>query len=93
MTKAIIRQNSPIAPDRAKPGMAKEKNCCFNRRFLVFLNTDPIPAPKPATPTVAAIAPINLQQCQCFFNWSGLNVANCHASCHNSSSGSLDATS
>ena len=45
--------------------MAYEKSCCLSEGFLAYPmmrdpKTDPIPAPDPATPTVAAPAPINL---------------------------------
>ena len=54
-----------MASERANPKMAYEKSCCFNDGFLAYPmirepNTVPIPAPDPATPTVAAPAPINL---------------------------------
>merc|ERR1719309_1763453 len=63
--KAIMRQKSPMASDRANPRMAYENSCCFRLGFLAYPmmrdpNTDPIPAPDPATPTVAAPAPMNL---------------------------------
>merc|ERR1719318_239963 len=63
--KAIIKQNRPMASDRANPRIAKEKSCCLREGFLAYPmmrdpKTDPIPAPDPATPTVAAPAPINL---------------------------------
>jgi len=63
--KATIRQKSPIASERAKPRIAYENSCCFKLGFLAYPmmrlpNTVPIPAPDPATPTVAAPAPINL---------------------------------
>ena len=45
--------------------MAYEKSCCLSEGFLAYPmmrdpKTDPIPAPDPATPTVAAPAPMNL---------------------------------
>jgi len=45
--------------------MAYEKSCCFSDGFLAYPmiklpKTVPIPAPDPATPTVAAPAPMNL---------------------------------
>ena len=45
--------------------MAYEKSCCFNEGLRAYPimrepKTDPIPAPDPATPTVAAPAPMNL---------------------------------
>merc|ERR1719347_1408736 len=54
-----------MASDRANPRIAYEKSCCLSEGFLAYPmmrdpNTDPIPAPDPATPTVAAPAPINL---------------------------------
>ena len=97
-----MRQNRPMASDRAKPRMAYENSCCFREGFLregrltigqsyqkhqfnsLTTNlgccgfsecsndsnlaypmmrepkTEPIPAPEPATPTVAAPAPMNL---------------------------------
>jgi len=63
--KATIRQNSPMASDRANPRIAYENSCCFRDGFLAYPmmrlpNTVPIPAPDPATPTVAAPAPMNL---------------------------------
>merc|ERR1712018_160678 len=63
--KATIRQNRPIASDKAKPRIAYENNCCFRDGFLAYPmmrlpKTVPIPAPEPATPTVAAPAPMNL---------------------------------
>lgn len=53
-----------MASDRAKPRMAYENSCCFKEGFLAYPmisepNTEPIPAPDPATPTVAAPAPMN----------------------------------
>merc|ERR1719318_1419293 len=62
---AIMRQNRPMASDRANPRMAYEKSCCLRLGFLAYPmmrdpKTDPIPAPDPATPTVAAPAPMNL---------------------------------
>lgn len=32
--KATIKQNRPIASDRANPKMAYENNCCFKEGFL-----------------------------------------------------------
>ena len=32
--KATIKQNSPIASDRANPRMAYENSCCFRDGFL-----------------------------------------------------------
>ena len=63
--KAIIRQNRPIASDKAKPKMAYENNCCLRpglraQPITKLPKTVPIPAPAPATPTVAAPAPIYL---------------------------------
>merc|ERR1719318_2428006 len=63
--KAIIKQNRPMASDRANPRIAYEKSCCLREGFLAYPmmrdpKTDPIPAPDPATPTVAAPAPMNL---------------------------------
>merc|ERR1712062_873364 len=60
-----MRQNSPMASERAKPRMAYENSCCLREGFLAYPmmrepKTDPIPAPEPATPTVAAPAPMNL---------------------------------
>merc|ERR1719167_1820173 len=54
-----------MASERAKPRMAKENSCCFREGFLAYPmmrepKTEPIPAPDPATPTVAAPAPMNL---------------------------------
>jgi len=65
MRKATIKQKRPIASDKAKPRMAYEKSCCFRDGFLAYPmirlpKTVPIPAPDPATPTVAAPAPMNL---------------------------------
>merc|ERR1712212_773961 len=45
--------------------MASEKSCCLREGFLAYPmmrepNTDPIPAPDPAAPTVAAPAPMYL---------------------------------
>lgn len=65
MRKAIIKQKRPMASDKANPRMVKEKSCCFNDGFLAkpitkLPNTVPIPAPEPATPTVAAPAPMYL---------------------------------
>ncbi|MCX7564693.1 hypothetical protein OS176_14370, partial [Xanthomonadaceae bacterium XH05] len=65
MRKATIKQERPIASDRANPKIAYENNCCFRDGFLAYPmmrlpNTVPIPAPEPATPTVAAPAPMNL---------------------------------
>merc|ERR1719213_4291 len=42
-----------------------EKSCCLREGFLAYPimrdpNTEPMPAPDPATPTVAAPAPMNL---------------------------------
>merc|ERR1712112_64971 len=53
-----------MASDRANPRIAYEKSCCLSEGFLAYPmmrdpNTDPIPAPDPATPTVAAPAPMN----------------------------------
>ena len=47
------------------PKMAYEKSCCLREGFLAYPmirdpKTEPIPAPDPATPTVAAPAPMNL---------------------------------
>merc|ERR1719318_1621949 len=63
--KAIIKQNRPMASDRANPRMAQENSSCLRPGFLAYPmmrapKTDPIPAPDPATPTVAAPAPMNL---------------------------------
>merc|ERR1719318_2239696 len=63
--KAIIKQNRPMASDRANPRIAYEKSCCLREGVLAYPmmrdpKTDPIPAPDPATPTVAAPAPMNL---------------------------------
>ena len=60
-----MRQNRPIASDKANPKIAYENNCCFNDGLRAYPmmrdpKTEPIPAPDPATPTVAAPAPINL---------------------------------
>merc|ERR1719361_3233984 len=65
MRKATMRQKSPIASDKANPRIAYEKSCCFREGFLAYPmmrepKTEPIPAPDPATPTVAAPAPMNL---------------------------------
>merc|ERR1719508_375111 len=54
-----------MASDRAKPRIAYENSCCFRLGFLAYPmmrepKTEPIPAPDPATPTVAAPAPMNL---------------------------------
>merc|ERR1711934_511978 len=54
-----------MASERAKPRMAEENSCCFREGFLAYPmmrepKTEPIPAPDPATPTVAAPAPMNL---------------------------------
>merc|ERR1719412_3355658 len=54
-----------MASDRANPRIAYENNCCLREGFLAYPmmrepKTDPIPAPEPATPTVAAPAPMNL---------------------------------
>ena len=59
-----MRQKRPIASERANPRIAYENNCCFSDGFLAYPmirdpKTEPIPAPDPATPTVAAPAPIN----------------------------------
>lgn len=32
--KATIKQNSPMASDRANPRMAYENSCCFREGFL-----------------------------------------------------------
>ena len=50
MRKAIIRQNRPIASDKANPRIAYEKICCLREGFLAYAihrlpNTVPIPAP------------------------------------------------
>ena len=63
--KAIIKQKRPMASDRANPRMAYEKSCCLReglraQPMMRDPKTDPIPAPDPATPTVAAPAPMNL---------------------------------
>ena len=65
--KEIITQNRPIASDIANPKIAYVNSCCFNFGFrayaiVKFPNTVPIPAPLPATPIVAAPAPISLAQ-------------------------------
>ena len=49
--KAIIRQNSPIASDKANPRIQQEKSDCFSDGFLAYPttnapNTFPIPAPE-----------------------------------------------
>merc|ERR1712013_249315 len=54
-----------MASDKANPRMAYENSCGFNEGFLAYPmiklpKTVPIPAPDPATPTVAAPAPMNL---------------------------------
>merc|ERR1719151_143851 len=54
-----------MASERANPRMAYENSCCLSEGFLAYPmmsepKTDPIPAPEPATPTVAAPAPMNL---------------------------------
>merc|ERR1719507_1383276 len=50
-----------MASERAKPRMAEENSCCFREGFLAYpMKREPIPAPDPATPTVAAPAPMNL---------------------------------
>lgn len=61
----IIRANNAMASVKAKPKMAYPNNCCFRDGFLEYPviklpKTVPIPAPVPATPTVATPAPINL---------------------------------
>ena len=55
--------------------MAYEKSCCFNdglRAYPIMREpkTDPIPAPDPATPTVAAPAPMNLAAESMSFFWA-----------------------
>merc|ERR1719509_746391 len=60
-----MRQKRPMASESATPRMAEEKSCCFREGFLAYPmmrepKTEPIPAPDPATPTVAAPAPMNL---------------------------------
>jgi len=62
---AIINANKATASDKANPKIAYVNNCCFNEGFLAYPvikapKTVPIPAPDPATPIVAAPAPINL---------------------------------
>ena len=62
---AIISENSPIASESANPRIAYENSCGFKDGFRAYPmiklpNTVPIPAPEPATPTVAAPAPMNL---------------------------------
>ena len=54
-----------MASDKANPRIAYEKSCCFKEGLRAYPmikepKTDPIPAPEPATPTVAAPAPMNL---------------------------------
>ena len=54
-----------MASERANPRMAYEKSCCLRKGLRAYPimrdpKTDPIPAPDPATPTVAAPAPMNL---------------------------------
>ena len=54
-----------MASERANPRMAYEKSCCLREGLRAYPimrdpKTDPIPAPDPATPTVAAPAPMNL---------------------------------
>ena len=54
-----------MASDKANPRIAYENNCGFSDGFLAYPmiklpKTVPIPAPDPATPTVAAPAPMNL---------------------------------
>ena len=54
-----------MASDKANPRMAYEKSCCLREGLRAYPmmsdpKTDPIPAPDPATPTVAAPAPMNL---------------------------------
>lgn len=61
--KPIDKQKRPIASERAKPRMAYEKSCCLSEGLRAYPitsapNTFPIPAPDPATPTVAAPAPM-----------------------------------
>jgi hypothetical protein len=51
MRKAIIRQNNPIASDKANPRIAYENSCPFCDGFLAYPihklpNTFPIPAPE-----------------------------------------------
>lgn len=63
--KATIRLNRAIASDKANPRIAYVKSCCFNEGFREYPvisapKTIPIPTPDPATPIVAAPAPINL---------------------------------
>lgn len=60
-----MRQKSPIASERANPRMAYEKSWPLREGFLAkpmikLPKMLPIPAPEPATPTVAAPAPMNL---------------------------------
>lgn len=63
--KPIVKQNSPIASERANPRIAYEKSCCLRDGLRAYPmtrapKTFPIPAPDPATPTVAAPAPMYL---------------------------------
>jgi len=62
--KAIIRQKRPMASERANPRMAYVNSCCFRDGLRAYPmiklpKTVPIPAPEPASPTVAAPAPMN----------------------------------
>jgi len=60
-----MRQKRPIASDKANPRMANEKSWPFKDGLRAYPitrlpKTLPIPAPDPATPTVAAPAPMYL---------------------------------
>lgn len=47
-----MRQNSPIASDKAKPRIAYENNCCFNvgfRAYPIIKQPNTMPIPTPAT--------------------------------------------
>jgi len=53
-----------MASERAKPRMAYVNSCCFRDGLRAYPmiklpKTVPIPAPEPASPTVAAPAPMN----------------------------------
>merc|ERR1712121_482162 len=68
-----------MASERAKPRMAWENSCCFREGFLAYPmmrepKTEPIPAPDPATPTVAAPAPMNLAA-EVDSSWEACTVA------------------
>ena len=63
--KAIINANRATASESANPKIAYVNNWPFNEGLRAYPmirdpKTVPIPAPDPATPTVAAPAPISL---------------------------------